>query len=121
MGCMPWQRPKMSITLMLPKVFAKPYYDFNRASYPRESLQATRLRGVGGAVSTGEDQLYAQNTSSKSSSAKARNNTRFHKVQRGETLSSIARKRNTTVAAICKLNRIGRNMKLRPGQILKYN
>ena len=32
-----------------------------------------------------------------------------------------ARKRNTSVNAICKLNGIGKNMKLRPGQILKYN
>ena len=44
-----------------------------------------------------------------------------YKVKKGETLFSIARKRNTTVAEICKLNRIGKNMKLRPGQILKYN
>ena len=98
------------------------YYTFRRSTYPRESAPATRLRGVGGAASGGEDQLYTQSTSSKrSESAAARSNTRFHKVRRGETLSSIARKRNTTVNAICKLNHISKNIRLRPGQILKYN
>ena len=93
------------------------YYTFRRSTYSKESKQATRLRGVGGSVSVGEDELYTKNGRSSSGAR----NTRFHQVRRGETLSSIARKRNTTVDAICKLNRIGRNMKLRPGQILKYN
>ncbi|MBQ8711561.1 MAG: peptidoglycan DD-metalloendopeptidase family protein [Prevotella sp.] len=99
------------------------FYTFRRSTYSHESAQATRLRGVGGSASasTGDDQLYTQNTSSKKVSRSMAANTRFHKVQKGETLFSIARKRNTTVAEICKLNRIGKNMKLRPGQILKYN
>ena len=101
------------------------FYTFRRSSYSRESAQATRLRGVGGAVSAsngGEDQLYTESASSKRSAATAaRSNTRFHKVRRGETLSSIARKRNTTVNDICKLNHISKNIRLRPGQILKYN
>ena len=46
---------------------------------------------------------------------------RFHKVSSGETLQSIARKRGTTVDALCKLNHIGKNIRLMPGQILKYN
>ena len=97
------------------------FYTFRRSTYPRESAQATRLRGVGSSpsVNVSEDQLYSENTSSKRSST-ARSS-RFHRVQRGETLSSIARKRNTTVTAICKLNHISKTMKLRPGQILKYN
>lgn len=98
------------------------FYTFRRATYSRESAQATRLRGVGGTapVNNDDDQLYTQNTSNKRASASV-SNTRFHKVQRGETLSAIARKRNTTVDAICKLNRITKTSKLRPGQILKYN
>jgi len=99
------------------------FYTFRRSSYSRESAQATRLRGVGGAAvsSNDGDMLYSQQVSSKSARRNMTANTRFHKVKRGETLFSIARKRNTTVAAICKLNHIGKNMKLRPGQILKYN
>lgn len=97
------------------------FYTFRRSTYSRESAQATRLRGVGGSAanSNDEDQLYTQSTNNRRSTASS--NTRFHKVQRGETLSSIARKRNTTIDAICKLNRITKTSKLRPGQILKYN
>lgn len=99
------------------------FYTFRKSSYSRESAQANRLRGVSGSsASSSEDQLYSQVSSKKANSK--RNNTastRFHKVKKGETLYSIARKRNTSVNAICKLNGIGKNMKLRPGQILKYN
>lgn len=99
------------------------FYTFRRSTYSRESAQANRLRGVGGSASVGsdDDQLYTQNANRRSAAAASASNTRFHKVQRGETLSSIARKRNTTIDAICKLNRISKTMKLRPGQILKYN
>jgi murein DD-endopeptidase MepM/ murein hydrolase activator NlpD len=47
--------------------------------------------------------------------------THYHKVVAGESLSSIARKRNTTVEQICKMNHISKNVKVRPGQILRYN
>ena len=39
----------------------------------------------------------------------------------GETLSSIAVKRGTTVAKLCKLNNISTKTILRVGQILKYS
>ena len=42
-----------------------------------------------------------------------------HKVQKGESLSTIARKRGTTVARLCKLNNIKTTTVLRVGQILK--
>jgi len=45
----------------------------------------------------------------------------YHKVVKGETLGSIARKRGTTVDRLCQLNHIGRNARLHIGQILKYN
>ena len=41
-----------------------------------------------------------------------------HKVAKGETLSSIARKHNTTVAEICKRNNIKATSTLQPGQKL---
>ena len=100
------------------------FYTFRRATYSKESVQATRLRGVGGTapVNNDEDQLYTQDNNKRVAAVtNSSANTRFHKVQRGETLTSIARKRNTTVDAICKLNRITKTSKLRPGQILKYN
>ena len=95
------------------------FYTFKKKTYSRESAQANRLRGANGSSASydNDEQLYSRSNKR----ATASRNTRFHKVRKGETLSSIARKRNTSVAAICKLNGIGKNVKLRPGQVLKYN
>ena len=42
----------------------------------------------------------------------------YHTVRSGDTLGAIARKYNTTVARICKLNGISQNKILRLGQKL---
>ncbi len=42
-----------------------------------------------------------------------------HKVERGESLYTIARKRGVTIDKLCRLNGISRRSVLRPGQILK--
>jgi LysM repeat protein len=98
------------------------YYMFRKSTYSKESAQATRLRGVGGASIAQEDRLdIPGSTPAVAQRAVAAASTRLHKVQKGETLYSIARKRHTTVDAICKLNRISKNNRLKPGQILKYN
>lgn len=95
------------------------YYMFRRDSYENESVAANRLRGVQGKNygSDGDDVELA----TAAPAAKYERDVHFHKVKSGETLSSIARKRGTTIDAICKLNRIGKNIRLMPGQILKYN
>ena len=92
-------------------------YLFRRSSYSRESAQANRLRGVNGSAAGSE---VATTSSSKRSVASAQN-TRLHKVKKGETLFAIARKRGTTVDELRRLNRLGKNPRLLPGQILKYN
>lgn len=92
---------------------------FNRATYNRESAEATRLRGTGG-VYRGGDDLEANMASKSSSKQQANNGVRYHKVQKGETLSAIARKHHTSVNSLCSLNRIKKNVTLRPGQVLKY-
>ena len=97
------------------------YYMFRKSTYPKESAQATRLRGVGGTAISREDRLDEPGSTTSTAQRSASVATRLHKVQKGETLTSIARKRHTTVAAICKLNRINKNTRLRLGQILKYN
>ena len=51
----------------------------------------------------------------------AKPRTHVHKVRSGETLSSIARKRGTTIDKLCRMNNIKRTSILRPGQILKYS
>ena len=95
------------------------YYMFYRDTYQKESIVANRLRGVNGRgdIVSDEDMELAI----AAPEATYTQNVKFHKVKSGETLSSIARKRHTTVNAICKLNRIGKNIRLMPGQILKYN
>ena len=90
------------------------FYLFRKSSYNRESAQATRMRGVSGSSS---DMASASSSSRKATNTQSR----LHKVKKGETLYAIARKRGTTVDALCKLNRIGKNVRLLPGQILKYN
>lgn len=103
------------------------YYVFRKDTYNRESAEATRLRGVGGVAVNGDLDIPKQSTASTNSpkpsttkNEKA-HSTRFHKVVKGETLSSIARKRGMTVSAICKLNHIKPTTVIKPGQILRYN
>ena len=47
--------------------------------------------------------------------------TKIHKVRKGESLYTIAKRYKTTVDALCKKNGISKRTTLRPGQILKYN
>jgi len=96
------------------------YYMFYKNSYKRESAIANRLRGVGGSSRFNSSDDDAE-MAIVSPAASYQQEARFHKVHRGETLSSIARKRGTTVSAIMRLNHLRRNAKLKPGQILKYN
>ena len=94
------------------------FYNFNRKHYAAESAQATRLRGAGGSVTTSDDDLdLAVSTPARTVTPTVH----FHKVKKGDTLQAIARKCHTTVDKLCKLNHIGKNIRLRPGQILKYN
>ena len=94
------------------------FYNFNRKHYAAESAQATRLRGAGGSVTTSDDDLdLAVSTPARIVTPTVH----FHKVKKGDTLQAIARKCHTTVDKLCKLNHIGKNIRLRPGQILKYN
>ena len=92
-------------------------YLFRRDTYDNESELANKERGKA-------DSDYASTSNSTSSDKKKSNNSgdiRYHKVKRGETLSSIAKKRNTTIEELCKLNHITKRMRIRPGQILRYS
>ena len=95
------------------------YYMFRKSSYQRESAVATRLRGVGGGniKTEGEDVELA----TAAPAANYAQESRFHKVKKGETLYSIAKHRGTSVESIMKLNHLKKNTKLKAGQILKYN
>ena len=97
------------------------YYMFHKNSYQRESALANRLRGVGATGSYRSGDIDDEELTLAAAQSSYARESRFHKVRRGETLSSIARKRGTTVSAMMRLNHLRRNAKLKPGQILKYN
>ena len=99
------------------------YYVYRKSTYQRESAQATRLRGVQGNGSYSPADVRGEDVelATAAPAASYAQETRFHKVQRGETLYSIARKRGTTVDAIMKLNHLKKSSKLKAGQILKFN
>ena len=94
-------------------------YMFHKDTYQRESVVATRLRGVGGGSFREGDEVVE--LASAAPAASYQHESRFHKVRKGETLYSIARKRGTTINAIMKLNHLKKSSKLKPGQILKFN
>ncbi len=99
------------------------FYTYHRRKYAAESAQATRLRGAtttthNSRFDTDDDDDELAIAAPEASFAPE---THFHKVKKGETLQSIARKRGMSIDALCKLNHIGKNIRLMPGQILKYN
>lgn len=108
------------------------FYLFRASRYERESVAANKTIGRKQDSYTDEEinsdadpsdrkQLaQAKSNSRKSASKKNNRDSQFHKVRKGETLYSIAKKRGMTVSQLCKMNHIGKNMRIRPGQILKY-
>lgn len=96
-------------------------YVYRKSTYNREAAQATRLRGANGLKGYNPADVNSPNYAADNQGSSAASTTRYHKVHRGETLSAIARKHGTSVTALCKLNRISKKVRLRPGQILKYN
>ncbi len=97
------------------------YYVFHKATYQKESSVANRLRGVNGISFGSNNSDQEVELAAAAPAASYAQETRFHKVKKGETLYSIARHRGTTVDAIMKLNHLSKRSKIRPGQILKFN
>lgn len=79
---------------------------------------ATNKEVASSASETKSQSVQASKRSSSKSSERSKTRTSTHKVQKGETLYSIARKHNTTVAEICKRNHIKESSTLRLGQNL---
>ncbi len=96
------------------------FYVFHKDSYQEDGRLATKLRGANGRYGYDPAMVNSPNRGKAQASASSAN-VRYHKVRKGETLSRIARKHGTTVNALCRLNRISKNVRLRPGQILKYS
>lgn len=96
------------------------YYMFRKNSYERESASANNnIR-----MDAGQSEAVAQNrrqNSDDNQKMRQYSETRYHKVSAGETLTSIAKRRGVTVEQLCKLNHLTRDVKVRPGQILRYS
>ena len=100
------------------------YYTFRRSKYAAESAQATLLRGANASTRSNRLETDDDDDSEMAIAAPEASfapEVHFHKVKKGETLQSIAKKRGMSIDALCKLNHIGKNIRLMPGQILKYN
>ncbi len=75
----------------------------------------------GNEVAEGGTENVTYNSSTTAKRSNYTSSSRIHKVRKGETLSSIARKHGTTVSRLCRANGISTRTKLRVGQILKYS
>lgn len=93
------------------------YYTFRKRDYERESAN------VNSRIVTNESPDVAETASKVNEKQELRQyaETRYHKVSAGETLTSIAKRRGVTVDQLCKLNHLTRDVKVRPGQILRYS
>ncbi len=101
------------------------YYVYRKNSYSKESSEATRLRGMKGNGSYTREEVLgtsanATNTASQPQPA-ASVERQWHKVKKGETLYSIARKRGVSVEKLYKLNNFNRKTQVREGQMVRYS
>lgn len=72
---------------------------------------------VRGETIPGKRNAEAKNKNEESKNAEIR----YHKVAVGETLYSIAKRRKVTVDELCRMNHLTRDIKVRPGQLLRYS
>ena len=96
-------------------------YMFRRSSYERESAEATRLRGKIGNGGYSRDEVTGEIAQNNHNSASFNGEKLFPKVEAGETLASIARKRGVTIDQLCKLNHLNRNTRVSAGRMLRYS
>ena len=97
------------------------FYNFNKARYLSESREATRLRGKVGRGSYTPEEVRGTTARVERSSSRYNEQRLYHKVEKGETLYSIARKRGVSVETLCELNHINKTLRVRQGQILRYS
>lgn len=102
------------------------YYDFRARNYERESRQATADRGVVGnggytrEMVTGEKEVPMPQQERRQQ-ATQNEEARYHKVNKGETLYSIAQKHGMSVDELCRINKLKKNRTLRSGQIIRLS
>lgn len=108
------------------------YYMFRKSNYERANRDInntfdTQAGGPGLDLAAAIPGTKAKKQYDASDSEQAANippqstvEARYHKVAVGETLTSIAKRRGSTVDKLCKLNHLTRDVKVRPGQLLRY-
>lgn len=103
------------------------YYMFRKERYESEGRAANQLRGKignGGYVASDvRGETYGGGKAVQQARKMETRNVdiRYHKVAAGETLYSIAKRRKVTVDDLCRLNHLTRDIKVRPGQLLRYS
>lgn len=97
------------------------YYVYNSRTHERESIAANELRGKIGNGGYTREQVVGEGYASAAKSEVVSQEKLYHKVAKGETLSVISRKRGVSIDQICKLNHIRKNIKIKPGMILRYS
>ena len=104
------------------------FYVYRKSTYARDAAEATRLRGVRGNGSynpadVNSTATAANRNADKASSKKAVASAprKVHKVKKGETLYRIATKYGVSVEQLRKLNGLGKNANIRPGQLVRYS
>ena len=101
------------------------YYMFRKDRYESESIAANQLRGKVGNGSYTAAEVRGEKTQANNAKKERIENKnseiRYHKVASGETLYSIAKRRKVTVDDLCRLNHLTRDIKVRPGQLLRYS
>ena len=97
------------------------YYVFNSRTHDRESIAANELRGKIGNGGYTREQVVGEGYASAARSEVVSQEKLYHKVAKGETLSVISKKRGVSIDQICKLNHIRKNIKIKPGMILRYS
>ena len=96
------------------------YYMFRKETFEHESVAINKNLLLEGGRSN-ELAKETDNNNGRNRNVREFSETKYHKVSVGETLTSIAKRRGTTVAQLCKLNHLTRDVKVRPGQILRYS
>ncbi len=96
------------------------YYMFRKETFEHESVAINKNLLLEGGPSN-ELAKETDNNNGRNRNVREFSETKYHKVSVGETLTSIAKRRGTTVAQLCKLNHLTRDVKVRPGQILRYS
>lgn len=97
------------------------YYVFNSRTHDRESIAANELRGKIGNGGYSREQVVGEGYASAAKTEVVSQEKLYHKVAKGETLSVISKKRGVSIDQICKLNHIRKNIKIKPGMILRYS